>query len=103
MTLLIRNQNVRGRKALKKGQSLILCTVRNVSGQRYATSLIVSVNRALTADLPKRLLLKKANPAQNIFIVVQKEHRCDVCFDLYLTHIKEHRTLGSQNFVLYGT
>ena len=43
MTLLIRNQNVRGRKALKKGQSLILCTVRNVSGQRYATSYIVSV------------------------------------------------------------
>ena len=44
MTLLIRNQNVRGRKALKKGQSLILCTVRNVSGQRYATSYIVSVD-----------------------------------------------------------
>jgi len=37
------NQNVRGCQALKKGQSLILCTVRNIYALFYATSYIVSV------------------------------------------------------------
>ena len=41
--LAYKNQNVRGRKALKKGQSLILFTVRNVSGQCYATLYTVLV------------------------------------------------------------
>ena len=43
--LAYKNQNVRGCKALKKGQSLILYTVRNVSMPFYATSYIVSVDR----------------------------------------------------------
>ena len=41
--LCYQNQNVRGRKGLKKGQKLILCTVRKISALFYATSYIVSV------------------------------------------------------------
>ena len=36
--LCYKNQNVRGRQALKKGKSLILCTGRNISALFYATS-----------------------------------------------------------------
>ena len=43
MDLGYKNQNVRGRKAFKKGQSLILFTVRKVFEQFCATSYIVSV------------------------------------------------------------
>ena len=35
--LQYKNQNVRGRKALNKGQILILCTVRNIEERRHAT------------------------------------------------------------------
>ena len=45
LDLCYQNQNVRGRKKLKKEQSLILFTVRNISRQFYATSYIVSVCR----------------------------------------------------------
>ena len=43
MDLGYKNQNVRGRKAFKKGQSLILFTVRKVFEQFCATLYIVSV------------------------------------------------------------
>ena len=48
MDLGYKNQNVRGRKAFKKGQSLILFTVRKVFEQFCATSYIVSVKLFLT-------------------------------------------------------
>ena len=35
--LQYKNQNVRERKALNKGQSLILCTVRKIQERRHAT------------------------------------------------------------------
>ena len=41
--LCYKNQNVRGRQALKKGKSLILCTVRNIAALFNATFFIVSV------------------------------------------------------------
>ena len=43
MDLGYKNQNVTGRKAFKKGQSLILFTVRKVFEQFCTTSYIVSV------------------------------------------------------------
>ena len=49
MDLGYKNQNVRGRKAFKKGQSLILFTVRKVFEQFCATSYIVSVIHELKA------------------------------------------------------
>ena len=37
LDLCYKNQNVRGCKALNRGQSLILCTVRNTWERRHAT------------------------------------------------------------------
>ena len=43
LDLCYKIQNVRGRQALHKGQSLILCTARNIFALFHATSYIVSV------------------------------------------------------------
>ena len=42
---LYQNQNVRGRQGLKKGQSLILCTIANLVFDPHETSERDSVSR----------------------------------------------------------
>ena len=46
LDLSYQNQNVRGRQGLKKCQSLILCTVRNVTDRAHASSICPSVVQA---------------------------------------------------------
>ena len=64
--LAYKNQNVRGRKALIKGQSLILFTVRNVSGQCYATSYIVSVQSLMLFWMVSLFVFSIGGPKQNV-------------------------------------
>ena len=82
LDLCYQNQNVRGRKALNRGQSLILCTVRNNSESRHATlAITLGVEGYRLNRLDEPFFMAGAKPMQTEFGI---HNRMESCVRSYL-------------------